>query len=732
MDKGRDEIREGFMNIGIYFNTKSTKAAVLIDGSDVEACKIFETKNVLAFINGDVFVGDDGFNKFLIEKNGAIYSLDQIIEWNGIIVNKKQISVEKCLSILFSYLLNKIKLHAQTEKIDIVCISIPYDKFYYWHDLIPKSFSLIALQKVRIISQPAAFFAQPSSSYLHGRMIQEREHFYNQAIKDYEGKPLYKKLFLKKPVKPVYQKVNGVPTVYLFISVSQDNSNVSLVDYGQGVLEIISTQYTNTFSERQIKNLVFDYFLAEIRKDKQGFSLGDRKTILRIQEIVNDFLKTQRNENFYEINIPYVLCNDGQYRTININIDLDRLNDSLNPTFDTFIGFVKKVAKQSQDIRGEIGAIIFIGEYLDYSYIHKIIENGLSKIPDRPKICFENIKSLAIGTLNCLRALSGERHDFVALEVIPFSILIRLRGGDFIELIKKDTTIPTRSKEQIFEIRNKNKSKYIEIHLTTKEGEHFQSLNVWKIEVGNSRVFKVQVDICPNYEIKLRAFSQDGNNLSVQRGSTFSFNGDGFEIGIKGKDIRQYILNQFNYLSATLKSDELTIFEPDSTFYSMLKQGDPFKALRYLGYFLKLKSLPDVELTDSNVFEELGVGGFISGKKISIPEYFKEDPYGFGYVLAHELSHYILIHEEGVILDDEQENEILTEIFIIYKGMGKLFLNGFNTKDVKDFTHRSRGYLDEEIIKYIHQVYFDKFNISISEYKENLTRDGRKILGEFI
>ena len=137
-------------------------------------------------------------------------------------------------------------------------------------------------------------------------------------------------------------------------------------------------------------------------------------------------------------------------------------------------------------------------------------------------------------------------------------------------------------------------------------------------------------------------------------------------------------------------------------------------------------------MAESKFFEEQGIGGFISGSKISIPKSFVNDPHGFGYVLAHELAHYILIHEEGIILDDEQENEILTEIFVIYSGMGKLFLNGFKSKDVESSSLHSHGYLDEKILKYIHQIYFSKVDVNLHEYKNNLTKDAMKMLDELV
>lgn len=281
----------------------------MIGNSNVEDCKIFEVKNILVFVNGDIFSGDDGFNKFLTEKDSTIYDLDQIIEWNGLIVNKKQISAEKCLSVIFVNLLSKIKTHAQNNEVGFVCVSIPYDKYYYWHGLMKKAFSLIGIEKVRVVSQPAAFFGQPNINHLHGSLNQEnlrreqqRKYLHNQEVKKHQELPWHKK-FLSK--KPQYQGENE-STGYVFASVSQDNTNVSLVSYGEDVLEVVSTQYTNNITRRKIEHTVLDYFISEISKDPRNFSVKDKKIILRILETVNEFLKTPQTGSSIELNLPYI------------------------------------------------------------------------------------------------------------------------------------------------------------------------------------------------------------------------------------------------------------------------------------------------------------------------------------------------------------------------------------------------------------------------------------------
>ena len=349
------------MNIGIDFNTKTTKAAFSIDGSNIDDCKIFETKNILVISNGNIVAGDDGFNKFLTERDSAIYDLDQIIEWNGLIVNKQQISAEKCLSTIFANLLNKIKTHTQNSEIGFICISIPYDKYYYWHDLMKKVFSLIGIQKVRIISQPAAFFAQPNINHLHGTLNQQ---IHNQAVNKHAERPWFKKLLSRRPK---YHGENG-SSGYLFVSVSQDNTNVSLVNYGDSVLEVVSTQYTNGITRRKIEQLVLDHFILEISKDSRNFSVKDQKTLLRISEIVNEFLKTPLARDTFELNLPYTLCEDGTYRTLDTKIDLDLLRSFLAPMFKNLVESIKELAIKTQEAqpneryRVKIGSVIVVGD----------------------------------------------------------------------------------------------------------------------------------------------------------------------------------------------------------------------------------------------------------------------------------------------------------------------------------------------------------------------------------
>ncbi len=50
-------------------------------------------------------------------------------------------------------------------------------------------------------------------------------------------------------------------------------------------------------------------------------------------------------------------------------------------------------------------------------------------------------------------------------------------------------------------------------------------------------------------------------------------------------------------------------------------------------------------------------------------------------ILAHEMSHYYLIKNHGIALDDERENELLTDINAVYVGFGFLLLEGYKPRE---------------------------------------------------
>lgn len=273
------------MNVGIDFNTKYITACSLPKGLRTDVSRPLLIRNLFAFCDGEVFIGNEGLNKFLTSEKAVLYDLNQIMEFNGVVINRGKISVEKCFSLLFRHTLFKIGEHSPEKNIDTLCISIPYEKFYYWREIISKAIFLSADNPYmecrfgfRTIQQPTAFFANSlginSSIDMHKtQIIQE------QAKKAHENKPWYKKILSTKPTFNLNQNLDCDYKNYAFVAITRDNINVSLAEYGLGVLEVKTTYYSDVVTGAQIEKIYYEYICRELLKQTININLADKKTV---------------------------------------------------------------------------------------------------------------------------------------------------------------------------------------------------------------------------------------------------------------------------------------------------------------------------------------------------------------------------------------------------------------------------------------------------------------------
>lgn len=71
-------------------------------------------------------------------------------------------------------------------------------------------------------------------------------------------------------------------------------------------------------------------------------------------------------------------------------------------------------------------------------------------------------------------------------------------------------------------------------------------------------------------------------------------------------------------------------------------------------------------------------------------------------ILAHEMSHYYLIHQHKIYINDTDENELLTELNAVFIGFGFLLFDGYRVleKQIGNKIYKSRvGYIKIETIK---------------------------------
>lgn len=123
------------------------------------------------------------------------------------------------------------------------------------------------------------------------------------------------------------------------------------------------------------------------------------------------------------------------------------------------------------------------------------------------------------------------------------------------------------------------------------------------------------------------------------------------------------------------------VFLPGDDFY--VYDDNPDIVLRYMAANI-LRWLK-IELKDGELgiaFHDMEVPGFyteLNGKKfILVNSQYKGDIFAIGAILAHEIMHFYLLGKKNLRMEDELENELLTDLCTIKFGLGLPIINGMS------------------------------------------------------
>jgi len=222
---------------------------------------------------------------------------------------------------------------------------------------------------------------------------------------------------------------------------------------------------------------------------------------------------------------------------------------------------------------------------------------------------------------------------------------------------------------------------------------------------------------------------------------------------------KKWIDEKMAYLSANLgiyKPDATRdfFFEPTGGFYGFIAQGriDALnEAMRMLSDHISSRTAPVIEdwgssvdylsTTDHDFSSDDEVPGLIKyvgphHSRIKLGFTNKHSPFVLGAILAHELTHHYLFNR-GVVYDDIDENERLTDLATVYLGLGKLTLNGYEpvTWKVKrkegEVTYKYKvGYLTSKDMAMIFERVRSFRHIPMQYAETNLTPRATELLVE--
>jgi len=242
--------------------------------------------------------------------------------------------------------------------------------------------------------------------------------------------------------------------------------DVSILEIGDGVFEVLATAGNNRLGGDDFDNKVVDYLVDTFKKE-QGVDLrNDRMAMQRLREAAEKAKVELSGVTTSNINLAYITADANGPKHMDVTLTRAKFDELTHDLVEKTMEPVKRAMSDAGMTPNDIQKILLVGGSTRTPAVQDAVKKYFGKDPFKginPDEC------VAVGAAIQAAVLTGDVKGLLLLDVTPLSLGIETQGGIFTKMIERNTTIPTK-KSQVYSTAADGQTQ-VDVHVLQGERE---------------------------------------------------------------------------------------------------------------------------------------------------------------------------------------------------------------------------------------------------------------------